>query len=135
VKKTGAPRLGIAREGTYFTPNKGTYVVRDDVAHLCTTGEREYRIGSPRPISIRRVLGSKDVATLAEQAFWLSEMHVGSTHSTRLPITTHYADKCSTLAQYELLPTGESRIGCTSYRSDGTCLRTLHMGRGRIRHV
>ncbi len=100
------PDSALRGKGTYFTPNKGTYVVRDDVAHLCTTGEREYRIGSPRPITIRRVLGSTDVATLAEQAFWLSEMRVGSTHSTRLPITTHYADKCSTLAQYGLLPTG-----------------------------
>ncbi len=112
VKKTGAPRMGIAREGTYYSPNKGTYVVRGDAAQLCTTGEREYRVGTPRPITIRRVLGETDVAILTEQSYWLSEMHVGSTHSTRLPITTHYADKCSTLAQYGLLPTGriESRL-------------------------
>jgi len=107
VKKSGAPRMGVARDGTYFTPNKGTYVVRGDTAYLCTTGEREYKIGSPRPVTIRRVRGGTNVATLAEQAYWLSEMHVGSTHSTRLPITTHYADKCSTLAQYGLLPTGK----------------------------
>jgi len=107
VRKTGAPRMGIARDGTYYTPNKGTYVVRGDSAYVCTTGEREYRIGTPRPITIRRVLGNTDVATLAEQAYWLSEMHVGSTHSTRLPITTHYADKCSGLAQFGLLPTGK----------------------------
>lgn len=70
-------------------------------ALILTTGQREVKImpqAAPRPLKIRRRHGSTDLLTLAAQVYWLSELHIGTTQTVRLPITTYYADRAATAA-------------------------------------
>jgi argonaute-like protein implicated in RNA metabolism and viral defense len=70
-------------------------------ALILTTGQREVKImpqAAPRPLKIRRRHGSTDLLTLAAQIYWLSELHIGTTQTVRLPITTYYADRAATAA-------------------------------------
>jgi len=60
---------------------------------------------------VRRRRGDIKPGILAAQVYWLSEMHVGSTQTIRLPITTYYPDKAAEKALEGLLPTG-LQIGC-----------------------
>lgn len=74
-----------------------------------TTGQTEIKGGTnfvPRPIIVRRRRGDTRIGTLAAQVYWLSEMHVGSTQTIRLPITTYYPHKAAESALEGLLPTG-----------------------------
>lgn len=76
-------------------------------AIVLTTGANQVKLNpnaTPRPLLIRRRRGSTDLMTLAEQVYWLSEMHIGSTQVVRLPITTYYADQIAEVALKGLLP-------------------------------
>jgi len=103
IRKSGNPRIAeydesksrfdIADKGIAFHVHDG------DHSYLTTTGGKEGSPGTPRPLQIVKRYGSTDLDTLAEQTYWLSEAHVGSlSRSTRLPITTYYADKCADFA-------------------------------------
>lgn len=85
-----------------------------DEAAIMTTGATEMK-GSlnfaPRPIILRRRMGNTQLGVLAAQAYWLSEMHLGSTQTVRLPITTYYADAAATAALEGLLPTS-TNVAC-----------------------
>jgi hypothetical protein len=100
IRKSGNPRIAaydesnsrfdIADKGIAFNVHNGEH------SYLTTTGGKEGSPGTPRPLQIVKRHGSTDLDTLAEQTYWLSEAHVGSlSRSTRLPITTYYADKCA----------------------------------------
>ncbi|HEY9689785.1 MAG TPA: Piwi domain-containing protein, partial [Coleofasciculaceae cyanobacterium] len=76
-------------------------------AIVLTTGASQVKLNpkaTPQPLLIRRRSGTTDLLTLAEQVYWLSEMHIGSTQVIRLPITTYYADQIATVALKGLLP-------------------------------
>jgi len=76
-------------------------------AIVLTTGRGQTKINpnaSPKPLLVRHRRGYTDLLTLAEQVYWLSEMHVGSTQTVRLPITTYYADKIAEVTLTGLLP-------------------------------
>ena len=45
------------------------------------------------PLLIEKKSGSLSMAKILTQIMYLSQLHVGSTHKMRLPITTGYADK------------------------------------------
>lgn len=95
VKKSKVPRIGDFDGAEYGRPPKGSGHIdaRGADAIVATTGGTEHRIGTPRPIRLNHRYGETDIGVLASQAYWLSEAHVGSvSRSTRLPITTHYAD-------------------------------------------
>ena len=84
--------------GWEHTPNE---------AIVLTTGATQVKLNpnaAPQPLLIRRRYGQTDLLTLAEQIYWLSEMHVGSTQVVRLPITTYYADRIADIALNGLLP-------------------------------
>lgn len=111
IRKSGNPRIAaynkskshfdIADKGIAFHVHNGEY------SYLTTTGGKEGSPGTPRPLQIVKRHGSTDLDTLAEQAYWLSEAHVGSlSRSTRLPITTYYADKCADFAMEGYLVKG-----------------------------
>lgn len=109
IRKSGNPRIAaytgskfeVAAKGVAFHAHNGNHT------YLTTTGGKEGVPGTPRPIRIVKRHGSTDLDTLAEQAYWLSEAHVGSLNrSTRLPITTYYADKCADFAMDGYLPKG-----------------------------
>jgi hypothetical protein len=72
-----------------------------DQAIVLTTGAKQAKIhqnASPQPLLVRRRHGTTDLLTLAEQVYWLSEMHIGSSQTVRLPITTYYADRIAEVA-------------------------------------
>jgi hypothetical protein len=110
IRKSGNPRIAEYTGDTFEVTNKGTgFVARHaDHAYLATTGTPERLPGTPRPIRIVKRHGSTDLGTLVKQAYWLSEAHVGSiSRSTRLPITTYYADRCAEHARQGYLLNGE----------------------------
>lgn len=118
VRKSGAPRAAIYRNGRFRTDHKGRlFVARsDDYGFLTTTGRPEFDdgdgLGTPRTIRVVRRAGDTSMQTLLEQVYWLSESHVGSAQrSTRLPITTYYADRCAEHARKGYLTSGELITG------------------------
>jgi argonaute-like protein implicated in RNA metabolism and viral defense len=102
ITKGGNPRIGEYNGSSFEVADKGVGFVSkyEEQAFLATTGKPELkpgnRLGTPRPIRITKRHGPTDVETLTKQVYWLSEAHVASiSRSTRLPITTHYADLCA----------------------------------------
>ncbi len=112
ILKSGYPRAGQWNEQLkkWENPRRGwAWPISDTEVALMTTGEKEIKGGTnfvPRPIIVRRRRGDTRIGTLAAQVYWLSEMHVGSTQTIRLPITTYYPDKAAEYALEGLLPTG-----------------------------
>lgn len=110
VKKSKIPRIAEFDGDGYRRASKGSGLLdiaqRDAV--LVTTGGKEHRIGTPQPIRLNHRHGDTPLDVLAAQAYWLSEAHVGSvSRSTRLPITTHYADKYAQHVQEGFLASDE----------------------------
>ncbi|WP_123535917.1 Piwi domain-containing protein [Halosimplex salinum] len=111
IRKSGNPRIAEYDESKsrFDIADKGVafHVHNGDHSYLTTTGGKEGSPGTPRPLQIVKRHGSTDLDTLAEQTYWLSESHVGSlSRSTRLPITTYYADKCADFAMKGYLTKG-----------------------------
>ncbi len=111
IRKSGNPRIAAYDESDsrFDVADKGVafHVHNGDHSYLTTTGGKERIPGTPRPLQIVKRYGSTDLDTLAEQTYWLSEAHVGSlSRSTRLPITTYYADKCADFAMKGYLNKG-----------------------------
>ena len=102
IRKSGNPRIGEYTGESFEVADKGIGFVSEDNHHafLATTGKPELQagnsLGTPRPIRITKRHGDTDLTTLTKQVYWLSEAHVASiSRSTRLPITTYYADRCA----------------------------------------
>ncbi|AUX09860.1 uncharacterized protein containing piwi/argonaute domain [Halalkaliarchaeum desulfuricum] len=111
IRKSGNPRIAEYDESNsqFVIADKGVafHVHNGEHSYLTTTGGKEGSPGTPRPLQIVKRHGSTDLDTLAEQTYWLSEAHVGSlSRSTRLPITTYYADKCADFAMNGYLTKG-----------------------------
>lgn len=117
ILKTGYDRAAIydPRQQKWTNPRRGwSWPLSENEAAIMTTGSSELK-GSrnfvPRPIILRRRLGDTQLGVLAAQVYWLSEMHIGSTQTIRLPTTTYYADSAATAALKGLLPIG-ARVSC-----------------------
>lgn len=102
IRKSGNPRIGEYADGSFEVAEKGVGFVSENGEHayLATTGKPELKpgnsLGTPRPIRVVKRHGSTNLETLTKQVYWLSEAHVASiSRSTRLPITTYYADRCA----------------------------------------
>lgn len=112
ILKSGYSRAGEWNQKLqkWENPRRGwAWSISNDEVALMTTGKSEIKGGTnfvPRPIVVRRRLGDTSPGFLAAQVYWLSEMHVGSTQTIRLPITTYYPDKAAEDALEGLLPTG-----------------------------
>lgn len=109
IRKSGNPRIANYTGDTFEIANKGIGFVAQHAEHvyLATTGAPEPVPGTPRPIRLVKRHGSTDLETLTRQAYWLSEAHTGSiSRSTRLPITTYYADRCAEHARKGYLQSG-----------------------------
>lgn len=92
VRKSGAMKFAELDGSMRKNPRPGTYIKSDREVLLVTTDIPE-SLGSPRPLKIEKTYGDMDIETLVKQIYYLSELHIGATKSTRLPITTGYADK------------------------------------------
>jgi len=94
IIKSGYTRAGEWNENLqkWENPRRGwAWTISDTEVALMTTGKTEIKGGTnfvPRPIIVRRRRGDIKPGILAAQVYWLSEMHVGSTQTIRLPITT-----------------------------------------------
>ena len=87
-----------------LNPPMGYYVFNKKKAYLVTTfmGNKK---GSPNPLVIEKNCGDVSIEDAITQVFYLTQLHLGSTQKTRLPITTYYADKiCKNL---DFVPSGQ----------------------------
>ena len=114
IRKSGAPRAAFRHNDQFRVDHKGRLFIarNDDYGFLTTTGRPEFDdsdgLGTPRTLRVVRRAGETPMQTLMEQVYWLSESHVGSAQrSTRLPVTTYYADKCAEAARKGHLVNGE----------------------------
>lgn len=103
VRKNTPIKLANIDNNTIKNPEKSIYVVNKNKAYVVTTDIKE-NLGSPRPLKIEKTYGNLDMITILNQIYALSQIHIGSTKSMRLPITTGYADKiCKAI---EFIPQG-----------------------------
>ncbi|MBS6601435.1 MAG: Piwi domain-containing protein [Clostridium sp.] len=103
VRKKTSIKLANINNNIIKNPEKSIYVVNENKAYVITTDIKE-NLGSPRPLKIEKTYGYLDMITILNQIYALSQIHVGSTKSMRLPITTGYADKiCKAI---EFIPQG-----------------------------
>lgn len=93
IKKFVSRRLlDDTRREFEYNPAIGTAVIKENEAYIITTDIRSY-LGSPQPIHIVHKHGDLSMKSIAKQIYVLSEMHTGSMRTSRLPLTTFYADK------------------------------------------
>lgn len=110
VRKQAPARI-VNQEVGFANPDKGIACINDEqhFAYIATYGQPEPlakgTIGTPRPITVERKLGDTDIETLARQVYLLTQCHIGVANTTtRLPITTAYADHAATAAAKGHLP-------------------------------
>lgn len=104
IKKNFSTRIANNINNNISNPIKGSFILKENKAILVTTDIND-NIGSPKPIKIEKTYGDMDMLTIIEQIYALTEIHVGSAKSTRLPITTGYADKICKAIEY--IPSGK----------------------------
>ncbi|MCI8628908.1 MAG: hypothetical protein HFE57_05300 [Firmicutes bacterium] len=68
----------------------GSTVIKDNMVYIITTNVKRY-LGAPRPLLLVHRHGNLSMEVIARQVYILSEMHIGSMRTSRLPLTTlHY---------------------------------------------
>lgn len=93
VKKFVSRRLmDMSRQNFELNPAAGTAVIKENEAYLITTDVKPY-LGSPQPLHLVHCYGELTMEKIVKQVYVLSEMHTGSMRTSRLPLTTLYADK------------------------------------------
>lgn len=99
IRKSGQPRIAAYRDKEFKIANKGVGFVDEDrgeaILHPWGMPEttQDNQQGTPRTIGIVKDSGPTDLSTIAEQVYWLTEMHFGSpARSTREPVPIKYAD-------------------------------------------
>lgn len=75
-----------------MNPAAGSCIYNENKAYLTTTIMKNKK-GSPNPLLIEKACGDISIENAVTQVLYLTQLHVGSTQKTRLPITTGYADK------------------------------------------
>lgn len=75
-----------------MNPTSGSVIIKGNEAYLISTDVKPY-LGAPRPLLLVHRKGSLPMESIVRQIYVLSEMHVGSMRTSRLPLTTLYADK------------------------------------------
>ncbi len=105
-----APARIVNQEG-FANPDKGIACINDEqnLAYVATYGYPEPlakgTTGTPRPITVARKHGTTNIETLVRQIYLLTQCHIGVANTTtRLPITTAYADQAATAAAKGHLP-------------------------------
>lgn len=87
---------------TWHTEFGRSYIARRE-AYLTTTNPKE-RIGMAIPIKIKQITCNLEIEKIVSDVWNLSFMHVHSLPKTRLPVTTYYADLCSTYGVRDWIP-------------------------------
>lgn len=103
VRKNTPLKIATINNQKVSNPSIGSYIIKGNKAFMVTTDIKE-KLGSPKPLKIEKTYGNIDMLTILKQIYALTQIHVGSTKSLRLPITTGYADKiCKAI---EFIPQG-----------------------------
>ena len=93
IRKNISVRLLEENEASNgMNPKSGSAIIKDNTAYIITTNVKKY-LGAPRPLLLVHRHGNLSMETIARQVYILSEMHIGSMRTSRLPLTTLYADK------------------------------------------
>lgn len=92
VRKNISSKLILLQDGKVMNPAMGHCVYNNNEGYLVTTDMKNKK-GSPNPILIEKKCGDVSMPYILTQILYLSQLHVGSTHKMRLPVTTGYADK------------------------------------------
>ncbi|MDE6003875.1 MAG: hypothetical protein K2G88_00625, partial [Oscillospiraceae bacterium] len=95
IKKFVYRRLmDMSRQDASFdlNPSPGTAVIKGKEAFLVTTDVKA-KLGAPQPIHLVHRYGILPMEKIVKQIYVLSEIHTGSMKTSRLPLTTFYADK------------------------------------------
>lgn len=104
VRKNIPVKVARIENNIVSNPSVGSYLIKGNKAFIVTTDIKD-SLGSPKPLKIEKTYGDIDIVTLINQIYALTQIHVGSTKSLRLPITTGYADKiCKSI---EFIPQGK----------------------------
>lgn len=91
-KNISARLINVNQFSNEMNPNSGSAVIKGNKAYLISTDVKPY-LGSPRPLLLVHRHGSLSIQQIVRQIYVLSEMHIGSMRTSRLPITTLYVDK------------------------------------------
>jgi len=75
-----------------MNPEGGSAVIKNNTAYIITTDVKPH-LGAPRPLLLVHRHGNLSMKSITRQIYVLSEMHIGSMRTSRLPLTTLYADK------------------------------------------
>lgn len=92
VRKNVSSKLILLQDNKVMNPTMGYCVYNNNKGYLVTTDMKNKK-GSPNPILVEKKCGDVSMAHILTQILYLSQLHVGSTHKMRLPVTTGYADK------------------------------------------
>lgn len=92
VRKNVSSKLILLLDNEVMNPTMGYCVYNSNKGYLVTT-EMKNKKGSPNPVLVEKKCGNVSMAHILTQILYLSQLHVGSTHKMKLPITTGYADK------------------------------------------
>lgn len=105
VKKNISERLIDKNNLNGMNPDAGVCIIKDNEAIIVTTKRDAKYGGAPQPLEIVHKHGSLSMDEIVRQIYSLSELHVGSVQSTRLPMTTYYADRICKAGEY--IPRGK----------------------------
>ena len=75
-----------------MNPASGSAIIKENEAYLISTAVKSF-LGAPRPLLLVHQKGQLSMESIVRQIYVLSEMHIGSMRTSRLPLTTLYADK------------------------------------------
>lgn len=92
VRKNVSSKLILMQDDKAMNPMMGHCIYNNNKGYIVTTDMKNKK-GSPNPILIEKKCGNISMAHILTQVLYLSQLHMGSTHKMRLPITTGYADK------------------------------------------
>ena len=92
VRKNVSSKLILIQDDKAMNPMMGHCIYNNNIGYIVTTDMKNKK-GSPNPILIEKKCGNISMAHILTQVLYLSQLHMGSTHKMRLPITTGYADK------------------------------------------
>ncbi len=103
IIKNGNPRLYAIENGKVLNAPKGSILKLSDTEALLISSDFPANLGTPRPLKIR-TYSPFPLKQALHSVLSLTLLHYGSERPPRLPATTYYADKISTMATRGLRP-------------------------------
>lgn len=93
IRKNISTRLlDESKDFNGMNPDGGSIVINGNKAYIISTNVKP-SLGSPRPLLVVHRYGKLSIKQIATQIYLLSELHIGSMRTSRLPLTVLYADK------------------------------------------